>query len=1079
MPPKKKIKTIELKPFSEMTEDEKQDLTRKDYGTLIDATLDILEPHYLGLFYEILESEFDRKAKWVYYKKSDLKEILDLVDFTLDEQLVEQAHVEALGWEPIEGKDARSIFTEQPFRIKGVNEDISRFYKVIKTITDEGNEGQPWTDVKIFVKHTETSKYRIIQISSNYLDTEEDFTERLEEILSGNYGGSDRWKGSDADEWKIDYTRLNFKQVGIFGNGSSDKMIFEVENIKTTKNDCVYQVLERIGISTDLPKLNHLENLIEFLNESSVSILLNSFSLKESLTVLFSNNKVKVKQGKDLLILTELKNENISLQFAKGDELSKHTILLDIENKHYDLIKGQIKLKPNLFIDAKFNTYELIEGKYKLLLTPAKVEKNKIKKHSQTQLTYCVFDYETIINEKNKITPYSISYCFYDYNTETPIEKCKTVIGFNCNDKFIEDIKLFTLHSKIVFCGFKNSVFDNFLLINYLLEHKESGLEVSDIFYNNNSILNAKINKIHSFFDLGNHLQGSLLSNCVSFGLNKDETKLSFNHNLAQDLYEDGKLLEYIKDNQELINYNERDIISTASLIFKYKKVLSKLPLLNGTFSELHELPTIGSIAMRLFKKHCQSKKLEIPKFTQDLLPLYNKLVKSKIAGRVELFNGAKVINDVMVSYDVCSLYPYVMTILDCYYPIGEIDYYAKYNQNLKNLMGFWVCDIDQTILVKSNLPLIIPLKNKEGNDWEAGVIQSKITLDTNIIILLEKFGCKVKRYDGWVCNNKIKSVDLFGYNLDLMKLKNEQDDLKKAKDLSYNPSLRETTKLLMNSGSGKMLEQLHQEITVEIRNALDFLEIQKSGENIETYGVSESTFVKYKVPQYKVLEKAKDLKFTYAIGCFIYSYARGYMYENSYAKIGKDKLIYTDTDATKLTLENAKDWLAFASSALVPHWEEVEKIDPRYKTHKLYEADSKVFGSFEDELNELNSAFEEKQEKPAFFVLQKKAWFYGTTKINKYRFKGVNPKNSFIITEKDGLTKKLKSGKYSLIKKASEIFKWSLKNENRLVENNPINLFKELYENKEVLVLTSSFRKNIKDNSLTRHYMVKNCKIV
>ena len=37
-----------------------------------------------------------------------------------------------------------------------------------------------------------------------------------------------------------------------------------------------------------------------------------------------------------------------------------------------------------------------------------------------------------------------------------------------------------------------------------------------------------------------------------------------------------------------------------------------------------------------------------------------------------------------------------------------------------------------------------------------------------------------------------------------------------------------------------------------------------------------------------------------------------------------------------------------------VPHWSEVEKFDARYANHKIYDANSKVFGSFEDELEDL-----------------------------------------------------------------------------------------------------------------------------
>lgn len=75
------------------------------------------------------------------------------------------------------------------------------------------------------------------------------------------------------------------------------------------------------------------------------------------------------------------------------------------------------------------------------------------------------------------------------------------------------------------------------------------------------------------------------------------------------------------------------------------------------------------------------------------------------------------------------------------------------------------------------------------------------------------------------------------------------------------------------------------------------------------------------------------------------------YMFEHIYSIIGKEHLLYTDTDAAKVAVSNQNKWLEYAQNTIVPHWEDIEKIDEWYKTHTLYNPKSKVFGSFENEL--------------------------------------------------------------------------------------------------------------------------------
>ena len=65
------------------------------------------------------------------------------------------------------------------------------------------------------------------------------------------------------------------------------------------------------------------------------------------------------------------------------------------------------------------------------------------------------------------------------------------------------------------------------------------------------------------------------------------------------------------------------------------------------------------------------------------------------------------------------------------------------------------------------------------------------------------------------------------------MKVKNEQDYLKKCHDPAYNAILREVSKLFMNSLSGKVIEGLHTEKTEIVDKACKFLEIQAKAKDV------------------------------------------------------------------------------------------------------------------------------------------------------------------------------------------------------------------------------------------------------
>lgn len=375
------------------------------------------------------------------------------------------------------------------------------------------------------------------------------------------------------------------------------------------------------------------------------------------------------------------------------------------------------------------------------------------------------------------------------------------------------------------------------------------------------------------------------------------------------------------------------------------------------------------------------------------LMKYYNDIQKSKSAGRVQLFNGIQKIIEPCVSLDACSLYPYVMAVMNVWYPAGKIKEVKTINQMKDDKIGFFYCDIDQKPLLDKDLPCVLPKKEKFINNWASSDKLEKYLISTVKINQLRKYGAKVVTYNGFYFTKKIKGCDLFRPILALMGIKNAQDLLKRADDKRYNAILREVVKLAMNSVSGKLIEGMHLDSIEEV-NKYDLLELSiKKTDNLNIIKYNGSTaLVSYKKNQFEEMKHSKPIY----LGVLVYDYAQQHMYDSLYAQIPKVDRLYTDTDSLKTPEKAFIEWEKLASKTIVPHWEEVEEYDPRYATHPLYSRNSKVFGSFENEYDE--------KTKVNYFIDKKNYLSYfsdkGDFKDNcKMSFKGVS-KNDVMVTQ-------------------------------------------------------------------------------
>ena len=951
---------------------------------------------------------------------------------------------------------------------------------------------------------------RLVSIRTDYLGSYAAFDKKLSDIETNDaQGGSDRG-AIDLDLNRLVLDRFFVAQYRLNLGAHSADMIYPTVGI-VSDGYCAWESMKAIGTDDGRRRKMDLDGLIDYILQSKTPCclvnnavsLLNQhqtvFKSRESITELVSRGKrLESWQTVELLdsdvrppklsyynLRKATEDEKDLAKYLASSRLSRFTdelnkilavglpiLIVDAVNEHVDVLTA-LKLLP-----VRLSASGQIFKDGRCVLTPTHNYKN-LEIETDCHQYYVFFDYETVVDfeQSSCMRPYSLSiFCVgrerlsllneadgdgdkaaienikrgcdgggLNYEQDTGVE---TFLGYDCSEKFLAWIVKTQENRQYNFIGFNNSNFDNLLLLNSMLRDTND-LNVADIFISGNAVMDFTVNGRHKTFDIHRHLVGSLAENCGSFKV-KCCAKKSFDHSIPQRHYLEGSLEAWVAGNDELREYNEFDVLATAVLYQRYANALKAIPALKDY--DLLKSKTVGSLIFKVFTAH--NKKVKLPKLSLDQ---YSRVLKCKAAGRVEMFNGVQKIDERLASNDVCSLYPYVMSIAPVRYPCGEIVQVTEFDEDL---IGFYRCDIDQTSLRARNLPLIHPRKTETENEWDFNGILYDYTISSVMIKLLREHGCPVDVKSGFVFTESLKSCEMFGFLLDFMGAKNKQDALCEAQDPLYNPALRNTIKLLSNSVSGKVIEGLHTEKTVALNDPVKYAELIKTAESVNMVSaVGQKIFVTYTEKEADLLAKQRPVY----LGVLIYDYARTHMYNHSYARIGLDKLIYTDTDATKCRYTDAIAWQKYACNTIVPHWPEIEKVDPRYATHCLYSPDSKVYGSFEDELGEMVG------ENYRFYCLQKKSWAYHCDTLvisgsklakkypvgsvvpeSKFRFKGVNPSAQLLM------------GALPAAQKERHLFYES--NKHNSIQSNPMAFFEQIYSTGSARVLAVNFRRIIKN---------------
>lgn len=161
----------------------------------------------------------------------------------------------------------------------------------------------------------------------------------------------------------------------------------------------------------------------------------------------------------------------------------------------------------------------------------------------------------------------------------------------------------------------------------------------------------------------------------------------------------------------------------------------------------------------------------------------------NRVAGRVEMFNGKQNVFGQVCSYDVCSLYPYIMAIAKNWFPCGKLEHYTAGEEPDYSKLGFYRINLDQRKLKLNNLPYLVAKKDITGNNWDCGVIENCV-VGNKMMELIKFYDLEYELIEYWQYTQKIEGYKLFGWILDFMKLKNHQDILSADKKPEYNAAL-------------------------------------------------------------------------------------------------------------------------------------------------------------------------------------------------------------------------------------------------------------------------------------------------
>lgn len=1014
------------------------------------------------------------------------------------------------------------------------------FPEIKKKITEKHKEKRITNYIILFFQHKNSKTLRRVSLPSSIIKAGEqvfiDFIEGMS--LGTSVEGSDILTEEEYTPIYNVFDMVTYKQAR--GNGVSElnmNFIYEVEPLESKNKMCGHVCLKKIlgdrYILNDeeyiKKELYYMKNLKKYIldNKYPIDVVNNSIRLNTSLNIeiLFEGegieiNKTKYKNKIDYLYpLTKNNIDGYDYCYQSSAMIgveAERKIIYNSASKHFGVLK-EPQIMKEIFLSYKGDHYYKNGEEYKTFekASDEYINKKKLKIEKAEQPNkqrYLSLDYETVCDWDHQDICIPYSACIIDVDEEELLniitldkkndDKSKKELdkirnknghffaGFDCTEQIMNYIDTHDENVSYSIVTFNGANFDHLIFYQDLMA---LGVDhISDPLFVGTSLLNFTIKGKHDFFDIRKHLGGSLAYNCSEFKLNLCG-KTSFDHHKAQDLFEKGELIDFITKDDEVKNYNISDCMANLGLLATYQQQLKLMPTFAKYADNIHKIKTGPALMWKTLENNIETLDIKCPILKGKLKKWYDKIFEDKTGGRNQTFNGMQIIKGKLVSLDVCSLYPYVMAIYDkSFFPHGEVIEVSKPEDIPEGKIYFFECIIDQSNFIKNGVrmaPNILTQKIEGyGNDWDyKGKITQTIP-DVTIKLLLD-FGCKIEYVKGHYYTEKIEGCKLFSFLLELMKIKNTQDVYIKEGSSLANNALRAIVKNLSNSLSGKCIEGFHLDAIKCFSEAQYDTMCNKNEEGKITNlnpikKIGNNIIASYTKDKEQAYTKGKPIYF----GSLIYAYSKDYFYRHILSKIPYEDLIYTDTDSVKIKEQPFNKWNSeYGCKVNVPHFKEIEEIDERYKEHKLYSKSSKVYGSLEDECEQLDTYL-------SVFVDKKQYCTLGYMCPPKSLFKGISKYDKITENEFDEskysnkeLVEIHRINKESLIEKSvkyeKEIkeLKAELKNydkdteeyktvyekiKNLSIENNKPTeeLFMTLYNDREISFLTMALTRDVRN---------------
>jgi len=851
---------------------------------------------------------------------------------------------------------------------------------------------------------------------------------------------------------------------------STDMTYYQIADYRGDEGDCLLNILRNVAPLKTVAKLDkniYNDKVRKLLDLADGSIECSPENLQKLANFFMCNIETYndgVEEVDKIEFLDSAQNGNrvhyqlrhqlvANIKCSKPTSLTAHILLLEGHCSHIHKFKpieicpytGDLELRtrePDIKLRILEQGRPYFWAKRPPKKNPKAVEKIKYK----TEIL--VYDLETVFDEETGILkPYSCGWYIFDINRtdwDFSEESSQMSFGFNCMDALIDVIATAPKDVRYLITSFNGAKFDNFILAQSLAKSEL----LHDLFFTSNQIRDIRSGR-HSTLDLCKLCPMSLDEACKGFQTLPKKVA-GFEHSTPQHYYSLNKLDEWLtEERMRLVEYLNGDVMSTCSLAVKLNQNLKILTNISP-FEE--GIGTIAGLSWEGFYRNCG----EQLKKGNRILPIACKTEEADrmarnaiIGGRTQNFKEAGFTSeDMAFMVDVCSLYPTTMSgakselMPEClmygYYPLGEeieTDIYRE------GKLGFY------NVLIKNQpVPNIIPFREKDKpHNWK---YQGEFTsiISSVSIELIKYYGGEVEVLNGYYYEDSTREM-FKSFLAPIILEKSSQDKLKEDKDEAYNPALRETAKLIMNSLSGKFAQKNYDDLAILSKGSLNQL-------------ASEKKFLDGKADRWYpicgelcLLVGKKELKYNQkktkpvAVSVFIYEHSRAFMYHILYKNYNP---VYTDTDSAILF---EKDYLKFR--------EDFPQLDPDKRLKTLGDIECELFP----------------REEQKMIICQPKCYYINGSddkgnKIVKAKIKGVNYKRDKLISNRMKV-------KYLETRKLSTLHDIYTNEADDEVESlkDPKKLFEILAENKSVSVLCSSLRKGL-DNSgfiIKQVYLVKN----